>query len=107
LSGCIEEYPVEDEDYEESFQDIKAYDNYAQYGGVMYLVDKTNVTFKNSQFQRNYASQNGGTISIVREVSSKSYVAKVSLIESEITDSTAVNNGGVISLGHDRMILNI
>jgi len=31
----------------------------------------------------------------------------VSFIDSEIFDSTAVNNGGVISLGHDRMILNI
>ena len=47
-------------------KDISATNNFAKYGGVMYIEDKTSVDITNSQFSINYAGNNGGAVAIIR-----------------------------------------
>lgn len=46
------------------FTGIQAYNNYAQYGGVIYIIEATKLSFESCTFNNNQASKKGGTMYI-------------------------------------------
>jgi predicted outer membrane repeat protein len=79
-----------------AFTDIKAFNNYARSGGVMYILESTDLSFGSCTFSNNQASEKGGTIYISRVASSKVSWYYISLINSEISGSSSVDSGGAI-----------
>ena len=74
FSSVTQIYIPESEDGEEqetSFTEILAYNNYAKYGGVMYILEKSELSFGSCTFSDNQASEKGGTMYISRDTSSK------------------------------------
>lgn len=66
LSSVNKEY-IKTEDGKDgltSFTGIKAYNNYAKYGGVMYILEASVLSFISCTFKNNQASEKGGTIYI-------------------------------------------
>ena len=55
---------IEGEEVETSFTDIHAYNNYAKYGGVMSILEKSDLSFGSCTFSNNHASEKGGTMYI-------------------------------------------